>query len=206
MNEKQGEHLDRRIRQSLARLPDGPPPGSVFDGGRLWEQLRPELTAQPVVAKKRIGGWWLAAASVVGLLAEIWWFQYTLLLPDTQSVRRERGASQTTLANPANKRPVRKQTEDETPNSISGNSSVETRNQTVHRTKASSSVVPENQVHTGQQNWPDSPIEYHALTQTEQPVLPESTTQSIPISITKPIVATAAKRGLVLPLNRKSTQ
>lgn len=74
MNEKQGEHLDQRIRQALSNLPDTPPPGSSFDSAQLWEQLRPELAAPPV-ARKRVAGWWWAAASVVGLLVGVWYGQ-----------------------------------------------------------------------------------------------------------------------------------
>lgn len=76
MNEKQGEHLDQRIRHALGNLPDAPPPGSPFNSARLWEQLRPELAAPPV-SRKRIGGWWWAAASVAGLLMMgwFWWGQ-----------------------------------------------------------------------------------------------------------------------------------
>ncbi len=85
MNEQHGNRPDQRIRQMLDTLPDAPPPGSTFDSAKLWERLRPELIVlsvsvqsaekQPVVRKKRpIGGWWLVAASVVGLLmGGLWW-------------------------------------------------------------------------------------------------------------------------------------
>ena len=74
MNEKQGNPLDQRIRQILSNLPDAPPPGSSFDSARLWEQLRPELNAQPVIRKRVGGGWWWAAASVVGLVMGWGWW------------------------------------------------------------------------------------------------------------------------------------
>lgn len=75
MNEQQGNYLDRRVRQALDRLPDGPAPGTAFDGGKLWAQLRPQLATQPVIAPKRTGQVrWLVAASVAGLLVVgLWW-------------------------------------------------------------------------------------------------------------------------------------
>ncbi|MEZ0487072.1 hypothetical protein [Fibrella aquatica] len=84
MNEQQGKHLDERVRQALDKLPDDvPAPGSTFDAGKLWEQLRPELAAEVVVltpqqpdqvqpAPTRRG--WLVAASLAGLLIIwLWW-------------------------------------------------------------------------------------------------------------------------------------
>lgn len=78
MNEKQSDLFDGRVRQALDGLPDAPPPGSTFDAGRLWEQLRPEL-ATPVApvsqkAFKRRGAWWLLAAAVAGLVMMWIWF------------------------------------------------------------------------------------------------------------------------------------
>ncbi len=95
MNEQHGNRLDQQIRQALDTLPDAPPPGSAFDSAKLWERLRPELPAQSVAAqsvaaqsialqsvekqlvanKKRPAvGWWLAAASLAGLLmGGLWW-------------------------------------------------------------------------------------------------------------------------------------
>ncbi|MCY7360097.1 MAG: hypothetical protein LH609_22115, partial [Rudanella sp.] len=73
MNEKQGDLLDQRIRQTLSSLPDAPPPGSPFDAARLWEQLRPELNAPPVF-RKLVGYWWWAGAAVVGLVVGWDWY------------------------------------------------------------------------------------------------------------------------------------
>ena len=69
MNEQQGKHFDKRIRQALDRLPDVPAPGSSFDANRLWEQLRPELaTPLVVITPKRTGQVrWLVAASLVSI-------------------------------------------------------------------------------------------------------------------------------------------
>ncbi|KAB7728443.1 hypothetical protein F5984_18910 [Rudanella paleaurantiibacter] len=74
MNTNPDERLDQRIRQVLDQLPDAPPPGSTFDAGRLWEQLRPELAAAPVVQPKRPAPvWWAVAAACMGLLlAGVW--------------------------------------------------------------------------------------------------------------------------------------
>lgn len=75
MSDKPDERLDLRIRQALDALPDGLPPGSAFDAGRLWEQLRPELMDQPVdqPGKKTAFLWWVAAASLASLLIGWWW-------------------------------------------------------------------------------------------------------------------------------------
>lgn len=78
MNEKRSDLFDGRVRQTLDGLPDAPPPGSTFDAGRLWEQLRPEL-ATPVApvsqkAFKRRGAWWLLAAAVAGLVTVWLWY------------------------------------------------------------------------------------------------------------------------------------
>jgi hypothetical protein len=80
MNDKHGNHLDQRIRQTLDTLPDAPPPGSTFDSAKLWERMRPELAAQSVpaqvivVRKRPVFGWWVAAASLAGLLMGwLWW-------------------------------------------------------------------------------------------------------------------------------------
>jgi hypothetical protein len=102
----------------------------------------------------------------------MWWFQPSLF--DNQAARRGRALSQTTLSNPVNKRLVRTQTE--------------------HRTKSLSSVVPENQAHTGQHNWPDSTTEYHSIVQTSQSVVPESKSLSPAISTTESTVTIAPKR------------
>lgn len=81
MTEKQSVPFDDPIRKALDALPDAPPPGSTFDAGRLWEQLRPELAqlppSEPVQPQRRLfaGRWWFAAASLVGLLSWLLWFQ-----------------------------------------------------------------------------------------------------------------------------------
>jgi hypothetical protein len=80
MNEQQGKHLDQRVRQALDSLPDVPAPGTTFNAGKLWEQLRPELASQPIARTRRLGlVWWMAAASLAGvLLAWFWWPQHPL--------------------------------------------------------------------------------------------------------------------------------
>ncbi len=86
MNEKQNANFDRQIRQTLGTLPDAPPPGSTFDAGKLWEQLRPELAAAPVT-QKRIGGWWwTVAASVIGLLMGWFWWDNDVVSPERVTV------------------------------------------------------------------------------------------------------------------------
>lgn len=83
MNEQPGNPLDQRVRQALGNLPDAPPPGSPFEAGKLWDQLRTQLPAQPVAAppKRHLGQVrWLVAASLSGLvvlLTWLWWPQQT---------------------------------------------------------------------------------------------------------------------------------
>ena len=205
MNEKQGEHLDQCIRQAIAGLPEGPPPGSSFDAARLWEQIRPELVTQPVAAKKRVGGWWLAAASVVGLLVGLWWFKPFSSSPGTLSAQHGPKQTKGIEYDAIGQRNIGRQ--GQTPRSVrtpghswqtletvAGSSFVEIRNQIVHQTKLPSSVVLENQVLTSQQDWPDSPTEYHSVGLSAQPTLPESTSLSSAISTTKPTVAGVPKR------------
>lgn len=76
MKQKPDETLDKWVRQTLSQLPDAPPPGSAFNSGRLWEQLRPEL--QATSNRRQIGlTWWMAAACLTGLTLGWFW------LPDS---------------------------------------------------------------------------------------------------------------------------
>ena len=111
MNEKQGNHSDQRIRQTLGMLPDAPPPGSAFDSAALWERMRPELASQsiaaqpvqPVAGRKRpVFGWWLAAASVVLLLGWLWWPRQVSPLPSiaTRKLLEKTGVRIDLLAKP----------------------------------------------------------------------------------------------------------
>ncbi|XWW47629.1 hypothetical protein JYG30_09385 [Fibrella sp. USSR17] len=98
MNEQQGKHLDERVRQALDTTPDVPVPGSTFDAGKLWEQLRPELAAETVaLAPKRTGQAqrvpirrsWLVAASLAGIgLVMSWLLRSTPSLKETQGNRQ----------------------------------------------------------------------------------------------------------------------
>ena len=85
MTNRQDEHPDRRFREALDTLPtDAPAPGTQFNANALWEQLRPELAAQPIAARQRTWpGWWLAVASLVGVLLGGWWW----LVQRTQPVQ-----------------------------------------------------------------------------------------------------------------------
>lgn len=109
MNEKQGNHPDQRIRQTLETLPDAPPPGSAFDSARLWDRMRPELLAQSVpaqvamVRKRPVFGWWLAAASLAGLLMGwLWWSGQSLPERDVANRKspEKTGVSNDLLAKP----------------------------------------------------------------------------------------------------------
>ena len=72
MNEQQGKHLDQRVRKALNNLPDAP--GTEFDAGKLWEQIRPELATQPVAVPGRMGEIrWLVAASLIGIGLFLGW-------------------------------------------------------------------------------------------------------------------------------------
>lgn len=81
MTEKQNVPFDEQVRRTLEALPDAPPPGSTFDAGRLWEQLRPELAQLPseqvqIQSRWHTSRWWLAAASLAGLILSWFvWFQ-----------------------------------------------------------------------------------------------------------------------------------
>ncbi|MBO0950099.1 hypothetical protein [Fibrella forsythiae] len=91
MNEQQGKHLDERLRQALDTLSDVPAPGSTFDAGKFWEQLRPELAAETVVlVSKRTGQVrWLVAASLVGMALFLGWLlRSTPALNQTQINRQ----------------------------------------------------------------------------------------------------------------------
>jgi hypothetical protein len=96
MNEQPDNKFDQRIRQALDRLPDVPAPNTAFNAGKLWEQMRPELVAQPVlVPKHRTYLRWLVAASLSGLLlAGLWWSWKPSMKPlvvDRQPVEKRAG-------------------------------------------------------------------------------------------------------------------
>jgi hypothetical protein len=186
MNEKQGEHLDHRIRQALGSLPDAPPPGSPFDSARLWEQLRPELAAPPA-SRKRVGAWWWAAASVVVLVMGGWFYVVSVWPVAKQvSVSHPRSVgTQTAVSGLISERPARTpghawQADDAEPVQRIGPSHG---GATLGRQAKKS--IP---------TWPDGPTDYQSVVQPipPQPVIPESVTviAEIPTST----IATAPKR------------
>lgn len=194
MNEKQGDLLDQRIRQALSNLPDAPPPGSPFDSARLWEQLRPELSAPPV-ARKRVAGWWWAAASVVGLMVG-WFFLWDTvsvspvakqvsvshspsakrgsLHPHPRSAKRGQVPSQTAVAGLTYERSVRTQTENA--DAVQGSGTA-----LGHQAK---NAVP---------NRADGPTEHRSIVQS-QPVTPEPVSLTPVAEIQIPTVAITPKR------------
>lgn len=114
MSDKTDERLDQHIRQALDALPDAPPPGSTFDAGRLWEQLRPELIDQPVgrPGKKPAYLWWVAAASLAGLLIGWVWQSLPDQWPKPRLGYEQSGSTQTREKKLAYERPVRTPTKE----------------------------------------------------------------------------------------------
>lgn len=66
MKQQPDETLDQWVRQSLDRLPDGPPPGSAFDPDRVWKQLRPAMQEKPVRWP-----WWRVGGAVAACLIAV---------------------------------------------------------------------------------------------------------------------------------------
>lgn len=216
MNEQQGKHLDQRIRQALDKLPDAPAPGSTFDAGKLWEQLRPELAAetavlapkrmvqvQPVLRKRG----WLVAASLAGLLIVwLWWSWQPVTKP---SLASQQGVDTTAGKNVRAERVTRPYTEisavaappraalkAKTTGKLAAHEAKLPENTLLASTKASKPVAQPEVV----ANVPDQPAT------ASRPVMAEAISQSSVVAVQSPKMKGQKRRFQVVHVNELKTE
>lgn len=192
MNTNPDERLDQRIRQVLDQLPDAPPPGSTFDAGRLWEQLRPELTAAPVTQPKRPAPvWWALAAACIGLVLGGMWLYND---QDDQSAQVEAGRLPAQKQSNASQPPVTLAPKPDKPETVAH------RQRETERIQSSGNRVATRSV--SEEKNPDTPVSRSVV----PPTLPASTSDEHVAHVTEspsPIPSVAERTPAPAPVPAK---